>query len=499
MKKILTILALCALVMSANATDYYYKCGVTKVEYEDQSYTKDGIKRNIYKVTINHTGKNMNGYSNTTVYDATVTFYLTSDDGTLDGTYTTEGFESIGSTYDKNYINYDNTKVKVDGYNERSLHPNKVSKLVINKEAGENQFSIGECTFYATNSKFSPTNSYTYYYCYDVTDIQNPNVALKPFVFGIQTEFVTAVYNYDMTVNGVSVMRDDTDYDSKRYFMIMNCTGKNRADNSERNYEVQLAIYPDEASIVGNFATQGGDHLMWASNSYVKDTKAGKQRNLANDSISSIQIKSKGENKYSFYGGTLICTDIDMNHLQVYQEKRIEAVHYYHFSDNDGAGIEFGYDESNTSYDLTASKVEVEKTTDDFAITVNAANENSVAYTLDIRIESETLAGTHQYNGTLGLWTKVTRGSNNDYAASGSTVYIVSKGGNTYTLSATILTENGFTYNLAAVDFTYGSSTATGMESIQHSAVSIQKVIRDGQMIILRDGKEYNVLGAENR
>ena len=38
---------------------------------------------------------------------------------------------------------------------------------------------------------------------------------------------------------------------------------------------------------------------------------------------------------------------------------------------------------------------------------------------------------------------------------------------------------------------------ATGVESIQHSDVSIQKFILDGQLIILREGKTYNAQGAE--
>lgn len=38
---------------------------------------------------------------------------------------------------------------------------------------------------------------------------------------------------------------------------------------------------------------------------------------------------------------------------------------------------------------------------------------------------------------------------------------------------------------------------ATGMESIQPSAVSSQKVLRDGQLIIIRDGVRYNVFGAK--
>ena len=38
-------------------------------------------------------------------------------------------------------------------------------------------------------------------------------------------------------------------------------------------------------------------------------------------------------------------------------------------------------------------------------------------------------------------------------------------------------------------------NTATGVESIQHSEVSVQKVIRDGQLIIIRNGVEYSADG----
>ena len=36
---------------------------------------------------------------------------------------------------------------------------------------------------------------------------------------------------------------------------------------------------------------------------------------------------------------------------------------------------------------------------------------------------------------------------------------------------------------------------ATDVESIQPSAVSSQKVLRDGQLVIIRNGVEYNAAG----
>ena len=69
---------------------------------------------------------------------------------------------------------------------------------------------------------------------------------------------------------------------------------------------------------------------------------------------------------------------------------------------------------------------------------------------------------------------------------------------------------NGTAYNSTNVDATYArpdgvdgrkgyftKSTATGMDNVQSDKVQGTKVLRDGQLLILRDGKMYNVMGAE--
>ena len=43
----------------------------------------------------------------------------------------------------------------------------------------------------------------------------------------------------------------------------------------------------------------------------------------------------------------------------------------------------------------------------------------------------------------------------------------------------------------------FSKKTTTGMESVQTSDVRSQKILRDGQLLILRDGKMYNAQGAE--
>lgn len=353
MKKILFLAALVFAATGLNATDRYYNCGITSVDFEDQSYSG----KHIFIVTLKHTAKNLAEYGNDKTYNATVKLYLTSDDGTLEGSYTTEGFVSIGSTYDQNYINPKSTEVKVDGYSARRPHPNYESTFVINK-VGENLYSVGECALYVTDVQLNPTNMWCYYYSFDVNEIQNQNIEQTPFVFGIDTEFHTEYIHYDMAVQGVKVYRDDNDYGSIRYFLVLSCTGKNRTSGVTHNYEVTLDISPNTASIVGTYATQGTETPLLAINSYVKDINKDRTRYLANDSISTIKIKSKGSDQYSFYGGTLICADIDANYLQVHSIKRIETAHYYHFSDNDGAGIAFFFNEETGQSGLVTTAID---------------------------------------------------------------------------------------------------------------------------------------------
>lgn len=494
MKKIFLLAALCALTMVVNAKTYNYLCGITDLTVD----TLKSTTKNQYTITFSQKCKNTAEYTSNpeTFYTSTVKIVLNSDDRTLEGVYTTEGASRTSNSANVNdqTINMVNTEF-TSGSTSRVLYKdeNYVSRFVINKEA-DGSYSIGECTLYFSQ-RLNQTNIYVYNYSYDAEHILEQGISQTPFVFGYSGEYQAAVYHYDMTVNGISVLHDDSDYGNKRYFLTLNCVGKNRDTNVERNYEVQLAIYPNSESIVGTFATQGTGTLLYSSNSYVKDLKVNKLRYLANDSISSIQIKSKGVNQYSFYGGTLTCTDLDANYSAVYGKKRVEAVHYYHFSDNEGAGIPFGYDETSKEVELTASKISVASVLDGWQITVTAADANSVSYSLLMEIESESIDGTFTYNNGLSAWSKVERGQSSSYVASGATLTINKKSNGNYTISGNLLCENEMTYILKPFDFSY---TATGIEAIsdQPSKVS-KKVLLDGQIYLIYEGQMYDVQGKE--
>ena len=53
------------------------------------------------------------------------------------------------------------------------------------------------------------------------------------------------------------------------------------------------------------------------------------------------------------------------------------------------------------------------------------------------------------------------------------------------------------TINSHSGEFTTKGDTTTDMDNIQSPVTTCQKLLRDGQLLILRDGKTYNVMGAE--
>ena len=495
MKKIFTIVALCALTMVAHAATYNYLCAITELTVDTlQSNTKN-------QFTLNWTQKckNIAEYSTkpTGTYTTTVKLVLNSDDRTLEGTYTTVGASETSSSANVNdqTINLVTSELYY-GSTRRLLRSDSVSTFTIIKiDDTHYGISVGRLCFTAAALADRGKNTYNYNYCYAEEEILTQGIEPKPYIFGYDGEYHEQVYNYDMTVNGISVTHDDSDYGTLRYFLTLSCVGKNRDNNVERNYEVQLAIYPESESIVGTFATQGGN-LLYSSNSYVKDLKINKTRYLANDSISSIQIKSKGTNQYSFYGGKLTCTDVDLNYQAVYGKKRIEAVHYYHFSDNDGQGISFGYDESSKEVELTANSAAVETTINGIEITLQTKDSNNIAYTVYVVLDSETIEGTFTYNDNLSAWTKVGRNANDSYITSGSTITINAKGNGVYTISGNLLCQNEYTYILKAFDFSY-VDVATGIEDVQSDKVQSTKVLYDGQMYILKGEKIFDAQGKQ--
>lgn len=475
MKKITFFLCL-LLTVNAMATDRTYLCGVTKVSVEKRSYGFMMKLTQKAKNTAEYTGSNSEK-----VYETTVDLALNTSNETPEGVYllSADGFNT-GLTA----VYYNN--------NTRRLNADKESKFTIAHVSG-NQYEIREGELNVQNMQGS--DHYCYKYSYDVNELNTQGIGQTAFAFtygegtgGGNTSNETFA-NYDMTVNGVSVRREDNDYGMIRYFMTLDCTGKRWGTNNTYNYEVQLDIMPTSATISGTFASAGNTQVLAWTDTYVKWLKedgSSKTRYIAKDSLNSITIQSKGGNQYRFTGGTLICQDITIG---VMGDKQIDQTLYYHFND----AFDFGFDEDNKTVEITPTSVDVQEIVDGYQLTV-VGTSNGVAYNAFIELESESLVGAHTVDGSLSLWSKVGTGSKDSYVTSGSTVNITQKSEDVYTLSATMLCENEYTYVLLPIDFNYGS--ATGVQTMQTKETNCRKFVRNGVVMFEKNGIVYDLLGA---
>lgn len=344
MKKIFTLLALCALTMSANATYRVYLCGITELTVD----TLQSTSKNQFTLHFHQKCKNKAEYSKPeTFYESDVKLVLNSDDRTLEGTYTTEGASKTSSSSNVNdqTINLITSEF-TSGSTSRVLHKDSISTFTIEK-IDDTHYAVtaGNLVF---SQRLEQIDVWAYRYSYDPEHILEQGIAPTPYVFGWEAGYFEKYYNYDLTVNSLNILNSPTDYESLRYIFTMQCTGICRETQAQHDYEVQLSIYPENNAINGTFATQGTRDVLIGMTSYVKDLDQSKQRYLNNDSISQITIVNKGGQKYNFKGGPLLCTDLDANYSAVYGKKRIEATHYYYFDFKGADGLDFTFDGVNT-------------------------------------------------------------------------------------------------------------------------------------------------------
>ena len=67
----------------------------------------------------------------------------------------------------------------------------------------------------------------------------------------------------------------------------------------------------------------------------------------------------------------------------------------------------------------------------------------------------------------------------------------------TYGYNVTTKDEEDNTLSTYSGEFTTKGGTTTDMDNIQSPAADCQKLLRDGQLLILKDGKTYNAMGQE--
>ena len=214
------------------------------------------------------------------------------------------------------------------------------------------------------------------------------------------------------------------------------------------------------------------------------------------------------------------------------------ATFYAVFADQEGEGsAETTWDLVSNASSLIAGDVLVMAcsskgfTAGDISSQIMASVESTFSSNKDqiTSLGSETVELT--LGGSAGAWTlSSTSGLLGATAVkklawgSGTTTWDISISGGDATIQNTTESYGRFLYNVNNPRFTtYASNTSvsmllpqlyrktgggasysnystacdhgTGVESIQNSEVSVQKIIRDGQVLIFRDGRTYNILG----
>lgn len=473
------VLMLCAICVMA--TQYNYLTAVTKVTIEDQSY---GTTYK-YKLTLEQTCKNVTEYTGSkanTTYASTATLMLAPAEHRLEGTYKVSDGTLIKDFSDITY-----------NQNMRRPNPAKENTFVIIK-VDDTHYQIGEGVLNVQN--MASTNQYNYKYCYAASEILTPGISVTPFTFEYDQDAKNkeTFANYDMVVKGVQATTEKDDYGKTRYYLNLTCSGQRRGTTSMYDYSVQLCVCPANGEIANGYATQGSGNVLISTSSYVTWLKSdgnSKQRYLANDSLSTLLIAKDGGNQYHFSAGTLICQDVSFS---VMGEKHVDQTLYYHFKDN----ISFGFDPDNKQIVILPSNVTV--TEDgmegiDLFIKGNS-EEGAVAYTMAISLEEQkTLAGTFNTSNHLSLWSKVSVGSTDNYIENGSTVIIVKNSDGSYSLSATLICENGYTYIISNYQFICDNlNVITALEKVASKTMN-NKMMRNGVLYIREGNRWYNVEG----
>ncbi len=145
--------------------------------------------------------------------------------------------------------------------------------------------------------------------------------------------------------------------------------------------------------------------------------------------------------------------------------------------------------------ETTEVKVEPTATTADV---VWPAVENAATYELVIKDKNGNMVCTLIFNAN-GQLTQIAFGAparNNAAQAAGFAFTVTGlEEGTSYDLTITAKDGNGTTLDEKTIAFT--TSSETGVDALQAGELHSSKIMRDGQVLIMRDGKMYNLQGVE--
>ncbi len=312
-----------------------------------------------------------------------------------------------------------------------------------------------------------------------------------------------ASYNYLCGVTAVTVTDQSSKYvygtdTSFVYLVQITQTCKNTTEYDKTTTyasTVDLYLNPETHQLEGTYSTADYSicsSLFGTTTVYYSTYK----RTLNADKTSTFTITKIDDTHYSIGEGVL--------HVQNSNKSNIYAYNYCYSAAEIGTqGIGqtpfvFEFDPGDKTVEITPSGVEVTATSTGFELKVAGTDAKNTAYTVDIVLESEGIAGEFTIDANnLSSWTSVTRATMKSYIkAAGTKVTITKKATGTYTLSADLVCENGFTYILQSYDFTY-NDMPTSVTTTKRDNIRCRKFVRDGQILIQKGNVVVNILGAQ--
>ena len=283
MKKLFTLIFVVLFALSAMAKDYFYYAGVTAVSVADLSSGSTYL----YKVTISQSSRNTLEEP-WKLYNSKSILYLQPKTKGLEGTYSTDNdnFKILKTSTRNSMVQYDTE--------ERPVNSSIASSITIAK-IDQSHYCIAAGTINVQNS--DKTNKYKYEYCFSTSDLNVAMSALntvpkKSFVFAYTSS--GSPYNYDMhsihdmNVSGATV--------------AFACKGDRWASSSTYDYTVSLNF--GTSDIQGEFSNVfpvDGKSILSTSSI----TTDGTTRYVQDYLYSHLQIVKDAEDNLTICGGTL--------------------------------------------------------------------------------------------------------------------------------------------------------------------------------------------------
>lgn len=298
---------------------------------------------------------------------------------------------------------------------------------------------------------------------------------------------VTAVTVTDKSTKGYG---NDSVFE---YLVQITQTCKNTAEYNKTatyNSTADIVLYPAKHQLEGTYSSADFSISSYGTAVYY----SGKTRPLDDSQTSTFTITKIDDTHYSIGEGVINVKSGSTQYIYNYCYNAEEI-------GTKGIGqtpFVFEYDPGDKTVEITPSGVEVTATSTGFTLDVAGTDAKNTAYTTTIYLESENINGEFSVDANnLSSWTSVTRATTTSYIkATGTKVTITKKATGTYTLSAELVCENGFTYILTSYDFTY-NDMPTSVTTTKRDIIRCRKFVRDGQILIQKGDAVVNILGVQ--